>query len=268
MLHLRSVEMKKGSLNTREEYPFHLPLVQGLRTLSFHSPVTFFVGENGTGKSTVLEAIAAAIGSPTIGHENAREDPTLAKVHKLSNCLRLVWQHKTHRGFFLRSEDFFNFTKRLSSMRSELLTRLRELDEEYEGRSSYARSLARMPYLRSLGEMEEKYGEDLDAHSHGESFLELFHSRIVPKGLYLMDEPEAPLSPMRQLSLISLIKEMVEADCQFIIATHSPILMAFPDAAILSFETIPPQEVPYEELEHVKLTKAFLDRPELFLRHL
>jgi predicted ATPase len=252
----------------QDEYPFCLPLIQGLTSLSFRSPVTFFVGENGTGKSTILEAIAVTIGFPTIGHEDAREDPTLAKVRNLSKFLRLAWQHKSHRGFFLRAEDFFNFTRRLSSMRSELLARLRELDEEYEGRSSYARSLAKMPYLRSLAEMEEKYGEDLDAHSHGESFLELFHSRIVPKGLYLMDEPEAPLSPMRQLSLISLIREMVEQDCQFIIATHSPILMAFPGATILSFETIPPQEVPYEELEHVQLTKAFLDHPELFLRHL
>ncbi|MBD2776115.1 AAA family ATPase [Iningainema tapete] len=106
------------------------------------------------------------------------------------------------------------------------------------------------------------------ANSHGESFLKLFQSRFVLGGLYLLDEPEAPLSPLRQLSFLSLLKDMVNQDSQFIIATHSPIIMAFPEATILSFDTNPPKEVAYDELEHVSLTKAFLNNPQSFLRHL
>jgi len=114
----------------------------------------------------------------------------------------------------------------------------------------------------------ERYGEDLDANSHGESFLKLFQARFVPGGLYLLDEPEAPLSPQRQLALLSMLQEMVEQNAQFIIATHSPILMAFPGAAILSFDQHPVREIAWEETEHVSLTRAFLNNPQRFLRHL
>ncbi|HAZ44940.1 MAG TPA: hypothetical protein DCZ55_10825, partial [Cyanobacteria bacterium UBA11371] len=109
---------------------------------------------------------------------------------------------------------------------------------------------------------------NLDANSHGESFLKLFQSRFVPGGLYLLDEPEAPLSPLRQLAFLSMLKDMVNQDSQFIIATHSPILMAFPQASILSFDSYPVKEVPYDQLEQVTLTKAFLNNPESYLRHL
>jgi predicted ATPase len=113
-----------------------------------------------------------------------------------------------------------------------------------------------------------RYGEDADARSHGESFLNLFQSRFVPGGLYLLDEPEAPLSPQRQLALLSMLKEMTAQDSQFVIATHSPILMALPGADILSFDHAPPRRLPYEKVEHVSLTRDFLNNPEAFLRHL
>ena len=116
--------------------------------------------------------------------------------------------------------------------------------------------------------LAEKYGEDADARSHGESFLALFRARFVPGGLYLLDEPEAPLSPQRQLALLSMLKEMTAQEAQFIIATHSPILMALPGADILSFDTAPVRRVSYEEVEHVTLTRDFLNNPEAFLRHL
>jgi predicted ATPase len=116
--------------------------------------------------------------------------------------------------------------------------------------------------------LTSRYGENLDANSHGEGFMKLFESRLMPNGLYLLDEPEAALSPIRQLSLLSMMKQMVGQDCQFIIATHSPILMAFPSASILSFDTQPVAEVAYDDLEHVRLTKAFLSDPEAFLRRL
>ncbi|NJN55708.1 MAG: AAA family ATPase, partial [Anaerolineae bacterium] len=124
-------------------------------------------------------------------------------------------------------------------MEAELLAELRRVDQEYAGRSAHAKGLARMPFAGQLHEMRQQYGRDLNTYSHGESFLELFQSRLQPGGLYLLDEPEAPLSPTRQLTLLSMIKQMVAQNCQFIIATHSPLLMAYPDAAILSFDYAP-----------------------------
>ena len=125
-----------------------------------------------------------------------------------------------------------------------------------------------MPYARELNDLENRYGEGLEYHSHGEGYLELFQSRFVPGGLYLLDEPEAALSPLRQLGFLSLLKEMVNQDAQFIIATHSPILMAFPGATLLNFDHIPLQEATWEQLEHVTLTRDFLTNPQAFLRHI
>jgi predicted ATPase len=145
---------------------------------------------------------------------------------------------------------------------------LKEIDEEYEGRSELARNLARMPVLRELHELETRYGGDLDSYSHGESFLQFFQARFVQDGLYLLDEPEAPLSPARQLVFLSMLKRMVEQQTQFIIATHSPLLMAFPGATILTFDEPPVHPVAYDELEHVTITRAFLNNPDQFLQHL
>ena len=122
--------------------------------------------------------------------------------------------------------------------------------------------------VSSLAAMERRYGVNLDANSHGQSFLKLFQSRFVPGGLYLLDEPEAPLSPQSQLALIAMISDMIAQDSQFIIATHSPILLGFPDALIYSFDRTPVEAVPFEELDHVVITRDFLNAPERFLRHL
>jgi predicted ATPase len=119
-----------------------------------------------------------------------------------------------------------------------------------------------------LSAIKNRYGKDLDQYSHGESFLTLFQARFVPDGLYLLDEPEAALSPMRQLTFLSALKQMLGQNAQFIIATHSPILLAFPDAQILQFADGKIQDVKYDQLEHVQLTKDFLNNPESFLRHL
>ena len=256
MIHLQSVIKRKVNKNITS-FPFNLPVIKELDEIKFHQPVTFLVGENGTGKSTLLEAIGTGIGSIAIGADDLIEDKTLKHARDLSKQLKFVWQRKTARGFFLRAEDFFGFAKRTSQMTQEL----EEMASEYEG-------LAKQAILKEKAELVGRYGDNLDNNSHGESFLKLFQARFVPGGLYLLDEPEAPLSPMRQLSLLSMLKEMVDRDSQFIIATHSPIIMAFPGASILSFDRFPVKEVAYNELEHVSLTKAFLNNPELFLRHL
>ena len=153
-------------------------------------------------------------------------------------------------------------------MKAELEDEIKLVDEEYKNRSEYAQGLAKMPYHGQLHSLKQQYDTGLDARSHGESFLTLFRSRFIPGGLYLLDEPEAPLSPVSQLGLISMIKEMITQDAQFIIATHSPILMAFPDSTILDFDRVLLQPVAYDDLEQVIVLRDFLNNTETFLRHL
>lgn len=265
MAHLRSVAIKKQSSNA---FPFSVPAIRTLPELSFDTPVTFFVGENGSGKSTLLEGLAVAAGLPTVGSTSVGDDRTLGAQAALGKALKLVWNRRTSKGFFLRAEDFFGYTKQLAQARAEMLQLVAEIDEEYKDRSSYAKGLAKLPMASSLADMERRYGIDLDANSHGQSFLKLFQSRFVNDGLYLLDEPEAPLSPQSQLAFMAMIGDMVERNGQFIVATHSPILLAFPKARIYTFDDTPVREVAYESLEHVALTRDFLNAPERFLRQL
>ena len=264
MIHLRSISIKSGA-NKIAAYPFNIPVIKKFKSIELLSPVTFLVGENGSGKSTFLEAIAAGVNSIAVGGEDVRRDATLAQARKLAAQLKFVWQKKTGRGFFLRAEDFFNFARCVNRMSEELDEMAVEYQQHLKG---YALTLAQGVVRGQQRALAEKYGEDADAQSHGESFLQLFRERFVPNGLYLLDEPEAPLSPQRQLALLSMLKEMVEQNAQFIIATHSPILMAFPGATILSFDYSPVKMIAYDDIEHVSLMRAFLNNPELFLRRL
>jgi predicted ATPase len=289
-LHLRALRIAEPEHGWPDAYPFNLPLVRALPEIAFSSPVTFFVGENGSGKSTLLETLACAVGSITAGAVPVASDPTLAPARALARHLRLSWTKKTRKGLFLRAEDFFGYAKRMAEMRAEFEDDLREMEEEYRGRSTYAKALAQGAIRKEIGELDSRYGRaGLDARSHGESFLQFFQSRFVPGGLYLLDEPEAPLSPLRQLSLLALLSDMVGQGAQFIIATHSPILMAFPGATILRFTPLPIGEaarprseaegrlgegdsvitpIAYDEVEHVKVTRDFLANPQRFLQHL
>jgi len=268
MIYLKSVSVREFNERDAAIFPFYLEVIKSLREIEFSSPVTFFVGENGSGKSTVMETLACAINSVTVGSESVKTDKTLAAVRKLSQYFRLAWTKRTHKGFFLRAEDFFGYVKKMRQTQEELQEELENVESEYQGRSKYAADLARMPYANELGAIQRRYGGGLDNHSHGESFLALFQTRFVPDGLYLLDEPEAALSPIRQLTFISALKRMVEENSQFIIATHSPIILAFPGASILSFDGGKIQNVKYEQLEHVNLTRDFLASPDSFLRHL
>ena len=265
-LFLREVGRRGGGDETR--FPFSVPVIRSLERLRLDAAVTFFVGENGSGKSTLLEGIASAAGLPAVGSAELDADATLGAQRELARALRLVWSRRTTRGFFLRAEDFFGFAKRLSAMRAEFLGRIDELEVEYADRSAWAKGLAMGPAHASLAEMERRYGVDLDANSHGQSFLRLFRSRFVPNGLYLLDEPEAPLSPQSQLALMAMIQDMLAEGAQFVIATHSPILLAYPGARIYSFDQAPASVVPYAELEHVRLTREFLNAPERYMRAL
>jgi predicted ATPase len=268
MPHLLAVARGPTPHGSADRFPFNIPIIRTLDRLEFQTPVTFLVGENGSGKSTLLEGIAAAAYLPAVGSESVDLDATLEAQRTLANALTLSWHRRAQRGFFLRAEDFFGFTKSLSKLRAELLGRLDEIDRDFEGRTGYAMALARGPIMASLDDMERRYGINLDQNSHGQSFLKLFESRFVPDGLYLLDEPEAPLSPQSQLALIALIREMVRQNAQFIIATHSPMLLSLPGATIYSCDHVPITAVPFDELDHVVITRDFLNAPERFLRHL
>jgi predicted ATPase len=271
VIHLRTITLPAIAPPDAQHYPFSVPAIQSLaaQPLTLASEVTFFVGENGSGKSTLLEALACAAGWITVGSESADRDRTLSAVRQLGRKLKLSWARRQRLGFFMRSEDFFGYVKWMRDTREEYERELAAIDEEYRDRSDYARGFARMPFMRELADMRQRYGDDLDAASHGESYFTLFKARFVPNGLYLLDEPEAPLSPMRQLGLLSMIKMLVEEQgAQFIIATHSPMLMAFPNAAIYHFGQHAIEPIAYDEIEHVSLMRSFLEHPQRYLRHL
>ena len=233
--YLVSLKLIGDRVAAASDYPFSLPALRGADGLEFRTPVTFLIGENGVGKSTLLEAIAIAYGfNPEGGSRNfnfaSRE--THSSLH---SALRLVKSPRRPRdGFFLRAESFYNV----------------------------ATEVERLGVSASYGD------RGLHEQSHGESFMSLVLNRFRGKGLYLLDEPEAALSPSRQLALLVRMKQLIEEESQFIIATHSPILMAFPGATILQITNDEIASVRYDQTEHFRVTKQFLNNPERMLDEL
>lgn len=250
-------------------FPFTLPPLRSRAPMAFDAPVTVLVGENGSGKSTLLEALAYACELPAAGTTQQLDaDPTLAHVRPLGDGMRLSWERKTRRGFFLRSEDFFGFVRQQNAMKREMraeLARLRR-DSAHLPDAELARISA--PYAASVAATESRYGGDLDGRSHGESFLAFFKGRLTGEGLYVIDEPEAALSPLRQLAFLALVKDTVGRGGQFVIATHAPIVMAYPGARIYELRPDGFAAATFDELEHVQTLRAFLAAPEAYLRHL
>ena len=223
-----------------DAYPFSLDAVRHLDTLALHRSVTFIIGENGSGKSTLLEALAVAWGfNAEGGTKNFRFD-TRASHSPLYKYLRLSRGYRMPKnGYFLRAESFYN-----------VATEIEELDQGGGGRR----------IIDSYG------GVSLHDQSHGESFLALLMHRFSGHGFYILDEPEAALSPMRQLSVLTRIHQLVQADAQFVISTHSPILMAYPDAWIYHLDEDGITRLSYEETEHYQVTRNFLSHYKMMLR--
>ena len=267
MIFLKTIQ-KIQSNNISTIFPFSVPIIKSLLKLELKADVTILIGENGSGKSTFLEGLACSIGSISVGDQSLQSDPTLFHARLLSETIKLGWNEKTRKGFFMRAEDFFQYTKKMNAMKAELEEEIVRVDREFKNRSKTAQLYARSGFAGQSAAIENRYGKDLDAHSHGEAFIDFFSSRFVPGGIYLLDEPEAPLSPLRQISFLMMIKEMVENNSQFIIATHSPIIMAYPGASIISFDGTEIEEIPYEQISSVKLMKNFLNYPESYLQHL
>ena len=264
MIYLRSI-VRRDDAEPTQSYPYTVPVIASFEELEFRAPVTFFAGENGTGKSTLLEAVAAGVNSITVRGNDIGTEETLAHASVLAGTLRFQWSKRTRRGFFLRAEDFFDYSKRMSGLVGEMSEYASEFDRRFEG---YARRLAKNAVLGQQRALVERYGGDLNARSHGESFLQFFASRFVNPGLYLLDEPDTALSPQSVLALLSMIKQMVDGGSQFIIATHSPMLLAFTDAVIYSFDSVPIREVDYASVDQIALMRRFLDEPQSFLRRL
>jgi predicted ATPase len=257
MIHLRSVRIRNPDA-LPDGHPFELPIIRTLDELEMTAPVAFLVGENGSGKSTLLEAIAASANLPTIGSVAIERDDTLTAAQSLGRQLVLSWSSRNHRGFYMRSEDFFGFG--LSTQRT-----IAELDEIVATLEPGSHAHASVMAQRNA--LHRKYG-NLNERSHGEGFFQVFAERFTPGGIYLMDEPEVALSPQRLIALLLLMKEVVAQDAQFIIATHSPMLMAYPGAQILHLSDGGIREQAWDEVEHVQMTRDFLTDPDLFLRHL
>ncbi len=267
---LRSVELKEINNAPQTAFPFNLPLVREGLSLQLESPVTFFAGENGAGKSTLLEALALSCALPTMGAHDAEHDPTLGGVNQLASLLRLGWRRRTRQGFFFRAEDFFGFQGRVAQMKRDLLEQIAgyesELSDNREANYAIQRAIG---FIRGqIHALDARYGEDPDARSHGEAFLNAFRARIAAPGLYLLDEPEAALSPLRQMAFLKLVKDAVEAGSQFIIATHSPLVLRLDDAQILDFDSAPPSSCAWDDLASVRLWHAFWNSPDAFLRRL
>ena len=238
-------DIRLREMPPRGSYLCDLPVVQHLsarKSLEFHAPVTFLVGENGTGKSTLLEAIAVAAGFNAEGgtrNFNFSTNDTHSELYQYISLSRYDYPRD---GFFLRAESFYNVASNIDAMDSY---------------PSFAPNV-----IDSYG------GVSLHKQSHGESFLSVVLNRFGGNGLYILDEPEAALSPMRLLTLLAAIHELVKNNSQFIISTHSPILMAYPGAEIYELGERDIASVPYKETEHYTFSRQFLENPEKMLRYL
>jgi predicted ATPase len=236
---LKKLSLFRERVQDWQAYPFSVPAIHGLDELVFRSRICFFAGENGTGKSTLLEAIAAHYGfGREGGNRNFRNDSTESNhsIDPLVKALRLSFDKRTGAGFFLRAESFFNTASHIDAV---------GVGDGYGGRSLHTRS-------------------------HGETFFTVLDLKFRRNGLFLLDEPEAALSPQRQLSFLVLIHDVLRKfkDAQFIISTHSPVLLAYPKAQILSFDEESVREIDYAQTGAFQVVHRFLNHREEFLEEL
>jgi predicted ATPase len=258
---------RRHGVRTDGAFPWTVPALHALRELRFDAPVTFLMGENGCGKSTLLEALAVATEATAAGAEDVDADATLAGARRLAAAFEADERGVPRVRSFFRAEDAFGFTKRvereMQAIDAEADAMLRD-----DKASDFRRRLGANITRSSRGVLARKYGDDPHARSHGETFLGILRGQLQPGGLYLLDEPETPLSPTRVLTLLTILLRATASGSQFIIATHSPILAAFPGASIRVFDGDRILETPYEELEHVRITRDFLNAPGRYLRYL
>ncbi|HWB24992.1 MAG TPA: AAA family ATPase [Chitinophagaceae bacterium] len=243
-----------------------LPLFKKPFDIQFDTPVIIIAGDNGSGKSTLLEAIAHKLGLPTIGSYSTITDNTFAGARALYEHIHFNWKNKTHNGMFFRAEDYVGFVRSIETLKGELGKDIEEMKEYLRGQGL---QLAQGALRGQINELESRYNGKLEEKSHGEGFLQILTTRIHGNGVYVLDEPEASLSPMKQLALVSLLMQSAkETDAQFIIATHSPVIMGMPNSTIYYLGDNGPEVLAYEDTEHYHVYKSFLENRERFLRYL
>jgi predicted ATPase len=240
----RDVRFRPDAEIDFDRFPFTVPAVRDIAKLQLHPAVTMLVGENGSGKSTILEAIAIRLGHSEIGGPNEEDFTSRPFDNGLHDNIILgrSMYRRPAETFFMRAETVYDFTN--------------QIEREMRREGGFGRD------FRRYG------GVSLHNRSHGEAFLAIVQNRFNDESLFIMDEPEAALSPLRQLTLLKEIDLLVRGGCQFILATHSPILMAYPDATIYQLDQEGMSEVHYSETEHYQLTRLFMQDPQAFLRHL
>lgn len=262
MPYLASLRIETDKSNP---FPFNIDAVKFAKNIEFTTPVTFIIGDNGTGKSTLLEALAYRLQLPHMDGSNYAKIGFEAAKSLLS-YLKLEWHIDRPIGFFFRAEDFGN-----------LINSVDREDSRIHGSLDYLHGQVPDEVLTQMKEsanfqlhhMRRNYGQDLQSFSHGEAYLKIMQEKIERRGIFLLDEPEAALSPSKQLSLIYFIKQHLQSTIsQFIIATHSPILMAYPGATIYEITDAGMQRVNLEDTEHYAITKSFLNNPDAYLRFL
>lgn len=240
--YVRGIRLKRELIPTFDQYPFSLPSLKTLDEVPFHPKVTFLIGENGMGKSTLLEAVAVALGFNAEGGSFNFNFSTFDSHSILGEYLKVIkGVDRPSDGFFLRAESFYN-----------VASNIEEMDSEGGGPK----------VIDSFG------GRSLHEQSHGEAFFSTFLHRFRGNGIYILDEPEAALSPLRQMSMLTRIHDLVSDHSQFIIATHSPIIMAYPDAAIYEFTEDGISEKKLEETNHYRIMKQFFDDKKRMIHHL
>lgn len=236
-MHIKRVNFYPEKFPTTEYYPFNLNIFHETKSILFDSPVTFFIGENGTGKSTLLEAITHKCGIYIWGSTGRKRLKVNLYEQRLYEAINVEWTDGPVHGSFFASQVFRNFAQILDEWAAA-----------------------------DPGSLEYFGGKSLLTQSHGQSLMSFFKARYKIKGIYFMDEPETALSPKSQLDLLALLKDMSQAGhAQFIIATHSPILLACPGAKIYSFDHVPVKQVDYEETELYRIYKGFMEDRNKYL---
>jgi len=262
-MHIKDVTFDQTD---KRVFPYNLPFFHG-QPISLNQHITIIIGENGAGKSTFIELLNEELNLPRIiGQKDI--NPNIDSFQGVSRHMKIHRLHQKPKGFFFGAEDFTGYIHSLTKEKNASRAELKRIEQEYRHRSDFAKGLASMPHARTIHEIEQLHSRDLLSASHGEAYLSFFSSRMRDNQLYLLDEPETPLSIQNQLSLLCLIDDAVKKNCQFVIATHSPVIMAIPGARILSITEDGIKEVAYHDIESVSLLKQFLNQKEQFFRHL
>jgi predicted ATPase len=263
--YIRSVSVATGKT---QPFPFSIPAIQFARKINMAQPITIFIGDNGCGKSTLLESIALKMKLPLIGgHINAEMDPSFEAAVALQDYVDIEWGRQTYNGFFFRAEDFSDFIYQTEDNQHMIDREMEELRATMDPKT-FKQFTEGMNTKMKL--MRREYGDNMQAYSHGEAYLKIMHMRIQRKGVYILDEPEAALSPIKQLSLIALILDIIKKEqVQFVIATHSPIVMGIPGACLYEIkEAEGIAKVNFRDTEHYRITRSFLEDPDQYLRYL